>query len=135
MRLHAFDDDVGEAEVFEFAGERADLAEGLDDPALGESAKDGLLRAAQFAGAEEAVCDDEAAARAQKAVCFAEKCGFICASGVATALDGTDGVQGFGWQRCVFVVAERELDAPTFGAGLIELMALLELPWYEGDSV
>jgi hypothetical protein len=35
----------------------------------------------------------------------------------------------------VFVVPEGEGDVAAFRAGLVELTALLELPWDQGDSV
>ena len=67
-RLHLLDDDVPKAYALEFACELADVTEGIDDPAITESAVDVLLWAAQLAGAKEAVGDNDAASGAQEAV-------------------------------------------------------------------
>ena len=108
--LNLLDDDVAEAGALEFAGERLDLTQSIDDPAIAKSAIDGSLRAAQFSCTEEAVGNHEAASRPEKAVRFADQSGLVCAGAVTTALDCVDGVEGFGWEAGVFVVAEVQGD-------------------------
>ena len=93
------------------------------------------MRASQFAGAEEAVGDCDAAAGTQETVRLLKERGFVRATGVATAFNRVDGVEGCGGLGCVFVVAEGEGDVAAFRAGLVELTALFELPWDESDAV
>jgi hypothetical protein len=133
--LGLLDDNVAEAEALEFASELVDLAEGVDDPALAEFAVDGFLWAAQLAGAEEAVGDDDAAAGTEETVGFLKKRGFVRAVGVATALNCADRVEGFGGLGGVFVVTEGEGDVAAFEGGLVELAALLKLPRDKRDAV
>jgi len=92
--LHLLDYDVAEAYVAELAGEGFDLAQGVDRPAIAKGAADALLRAAEFAGAEEAVGYDDAAAGTQDAMGLAKERGLVGGAGITTAFYGVDGVEG-----------------------------------------
>ena len=66
--MDPLDHNVSEAYAPEFACEAVDFPQGVDDPAVTESAEDALLRAAQLAAAKKAVGDHDAASRAEETV-------------------------------------------------------------------
>ena len=119
MRLHLLDDDIPKAYALELACQLVDFTEGVDDPAITESAVDVLLWATQLARAKEAVGDNDTASGAQEAVRFPKKRGFVRAVSIATALKCVDSVERGRGKRRVFVVAENQPDALGFRAGLV----------------
>src|SRR5581483_11398075 len=71
--LDAFDGDIAEPGPLEFAGERLDLPEGLNYPAVAERAVDGFLRSVKPPVTDESIGDDKAASRTEKTVSFADE--------------------------------------------------------------
>lgn len=128
-------DDIPEAYALEFLRELVDITKGVDDPAFTELAEDVLLRATQFAAAEKAVGDNDAASGRKETMCFPNQRGFVRAMGIATTLNRVDSVDGCGRLRCVFVVAESQRDTPAFWTGFVEKTALLKLQGDEGDPI
>ena len=109
--MDSFSNDLFESDALEFGGDLGDFPESVDDPAVAESSKEEFLRAAQFAGAEESVGDDEPAAGAKEAMSFFEEGCLVRSTRIATAFDGGDGVEGLRWLSGMLVVAKREGDA------------------------
>ena len=104
--LDLLDCDIAEAGAFEFSREGADFAEGVDDPAVAESAVDGLLQVVEFPWALKAIGDDDSASGAKDAVRFPDEAGFVRADAVAAAFDCANSVEGFGRVGGVFVITE-----------------------------
>jgi len=133
--LHLLHGNIAEADALEFTGEVFDLTEGVNRPAITKRSTDPLLRTAELSGSKKAVGNNDAAAGAQDAMCFAEERGFVGASGIATAFDRIEGIEACGRKAGVLVVAERNLDAGGARAGLVECATVLKLPGDEGDAV
>jgi hypothetical protein len=93
--LDLFDCDFGKASIVEFAGECANFAKVIDGPAIAKFSIDGALWSAEISGADEAVGHDQAAFGAEEAMGFADEARLVCAGAIATAFNGTDGVEGF----------------------------------------